>query len=139
MTSNTAEAVRPPKSRRGVLVVDEDSSLRQTLQESLHSQYRVWTSPDAEHAQKILDRTRKIHGVLLDVRLPGMSGLQFGKRLRSMLPRLKLFLMTGVDHALVAKEGVKIGAAAFLPKPFPLDTLHLMLASHFISCHDELF
>jgi two-component system response regulator AtoC len=137
MTSESAEAGPNGSSRRGVLVVDDDSSLRQTLEEALRPQYQVWTSPDAEQAQRILDRTRTIHGILLDVRLPGMSGLQFGKRLRSLLPRLKVFLMTGVDHSLVAKEGAKIGASAFLSKPFPLDTLRLMLASHLISCDDR--
>jgi DNA-binding NtrC family response regulator len=98
----------------------------------------VSTSPDADHARRILDRTEKIDGVLLDIHRSGSHGLEFGKSLRTLWPRLKLFLMTGIDHALISKEGIRIGATAFLPKPFSLDTFHLMLASHLSSSQRPL-
>jgi DNA-binding NtrC family response regulator len=123
---------RRPESRCGVLVVDDDSSLRRSLEEALQPLYRVWTSPSVQGAQEVLDRQPGVHGVLVDAQLPGGSGLEFGKRLRSTLPRLKLFLMTGVDQAPVAREVFKMRASAFLPKPFSTELLLLMLASHLL-------
>src|SRR5579862_1918215 len=124
--------------RPGVLVVDQDRSVRRSLEQALRPQYRVWTSSDADHARKILDRTENIDGVLLDFHLSGRNGLEFGKCLRTLWPRLKIFLMTSLNHALVSKEGIRFGATAFLPKPFSLDTLRLMLASHLLLSQKQI-
>src|SRR5881392_4081199 len=58
--------------------------------------------------------------VLMDVRMPGMSGFEITKRLKHARPMLFIFLISGYDDPHTAAEARKAGADAFLTKPFSL-------------------
>ena len=99
-------------------VVDDDASLRDALARLFRSvglESRPYGS-----AQAFLDAARPdIPGCLvLDVRLPGVSGLDFQGQLRNLGIKIPIVFMTGHGDIPMSVQGMKAGAVDFLPKPF---------------------
>jgi len=99
-------------------VVDDDASLREalsTLFRSVGLEARTYGS-----AQEFLDASLPdAPGCLvLDVRLPGLSGLDFQEKLAPLGIGLPVVLMTGHGDIPMSVRGMKAGAVDFLPKPF---------------------
>ena len=101
-----------------VHIVDDDESLRcavGSLCRSVGLQTRAYGS-----AQEFLDSKREdVPGCLvLDVRLPGMSGLDFQLKLAELGINLPVILVTGHGDVPMSVRAMKAGAIDFLPKPF---------------------
>jgi FixJ family two-component response regulator len=101
-----------------VHIVDDDESLRRAMDSLCRSvglQTRAYGS-----AQEFLDATREdVAGCLvLDVRLPGMSGLDFQSQLAALGIHLPVILVTGHGDIPMSVRAMKAGAVDFLPKPF---------------------
>lgn len=121
-----------PADRRGLLVVDDDKLVRWAIRESLRGEYRVWTAESAEQALHMLERLRHLDGILVDVRLPGASGYDLIQKARALRPELKVFVMTGYDHESAPRQAFSVRADGYLSKPFLMETLHSMMASHLL-------
>lgn len=120
------------RERRGILVVDDDKLVRWSIRESLRGQYRVWTAESAERALQMLSRIRHLDGILVDIRLPGASGYEFIRQVRAARPELKVFVMTAYDQESAPRQAFSVRADGYLSKPFLMETLHDMLASHLL-------
>ena len=121
-----------PANRKGLLVVDDDKLVRWSIRESLRSDYRVWTAESAEQALRMLPRLKHVDGLLVDVRLPGASGYELIQRVKGLRPELKVFVMTGYDHQSAPRQAFSVRADGYLSKPFMMETLHAMMASHLL-------
>ena len=119
--------------RRGILVVDDDRLIRWSIRESLRGTYRVWAAESAEKATRMLARIKYLDAVLVDIRLPGASGYEFIQQVRLARPELKVFVMTAYDHDSAPRQAFSVRADGYLSKPFMLETLHDMLASHLMA------
>src|SRR5580693_3073153 len=111
-----------------VFVIDDDPSMRVALEDlvgSIGLQVRAFASP-----QEFLDSKRpEAAGCLvLDVRLPGMSGLAFQKELVKEGSTLPVIFITGHGDIPMSVRAMKAGAIEFLTKPFHhqelLDAIH---------------
>ena len=116
------------EDRAVVFVVDDDSSMRRSLETLLRSvghDVRVFSS-----AQELMKATRPDAPgcLLLDVRLPGMSGLTFQQELANAGDALPVIFLTGYGDVPMTVRAMKAGAAEFLTKPFDdqvlLDAVH---------------
>jgi FixJ family two-component response regulator len=100
-----------------VYVVDDDESMRRALDRLLRSadfRTEVFAS-----AQGFLVRSRPGGACLvLDVRMPGMTGLELQKRLASTRPDLPVVLITAYATEALRQQALASGASAFLTKPF---------------------
>jgi FixJ family two-component response regulator len=101
-----------------VFVIDDDPSMRVALEDlvgSIGLQVRAFASP-----QEFLDSKRpEVPGCLvLDVRLPGMSGLAFQKELARVGSDLPIIFITGHGDIPMGVRAIKAGAVEFLTKPF---------------------
>ena len=106
-----------------LLVVDDEESIRNSVQKFLvHQGYEVATAASGEEAVAILER-RKITGMLLDVNLPGVSGIDLVPRLLELEPSLALLMLTAVNDATAAALCMQRGALDYLIKP--IDLAHL--------------
>jgi FixJ family two-component response regulator len=114
-----------------VFVVDDDLSMRRSLESLLRSvghEVRLFSS-----APEFMQAVRKdVPGCLvLDVRLPGMSGLAFQQELAKAGIALPIIFITGHGDVPMSVRAMKAGAAEFLTKPFDdqvlLDAIHAAL------------
>src|SRR2546428_5817780 len=115
--SSSAKSVESP-DRPIVFVVDDDASMRQALARLLQSvqlQVEVFASPQ-EFLQS--DRPNVPGCLVLDVRLPGVSGLDFQAELAKADIRIPIIFMTGHGDIPMTVQAMKAGAIDFLTKPF---------------------
>jgi len=110
-----------------ILVVDDDRSIRETFEEHLAGWgYEVKTAPSAEEALSQLAEFEP-GLVVTDVRMPGMDGIEFLKRVRSTVPELEVIVITAFDDMHTAVSAMKAGAYDYLVKPLDLDQIDLLL------------
>ena len=109
-----------PGPRSAILVVDDDPGVRDSFRLILEDEYDVLEVPDGAQALEIL-RTCPVDLVLLDIRLPGIDGLQVLERIRVLDDRLDVILVTAVKTVKTAVAAMKLGALDYLTKPFDPD------------------
>jgi len=105
------------------LLIDDEEELVTTLVERLDyrgvaAEYAL-TGPDA--IQKLKAATYDV--VVLDLKLPGMSGLEVLRIIKHDYPKLPVLLITGHGAPIDGSETIPDGAFDFLPKPVSLDKL----------------
>ena len=100
-----------------ILVVDDDDGIRSLVKQFLNkNNFLVTTSNSAENAaEKIL--IIKFDLIILDIMMPGKSGLDFIKENKKMI-NTPIILLTAKGKAEERVEGLEIGADDYLPKPF---------------------
>jgi heterodisulfide reductase subunit A len=120
------EAIQLPEQvREGfrILVVDDELIVRDSLKEWL--QEEGFSVDMAASGLEALDRLTKqsYQLLLLDIKMPGMDGVEVLQKARESLPDLKVIMMTAYATVETAVEAMKIGALDYLVKPFDPDTM----------------
>lgn len=106
-----------------ILVIDDEHSIRDLLREFLTSQgYQVLLAEDGEKGVQ-LGADREIKLALVDLRLPGIGGLEVIQKLRQKNPSLGCIIMTAYPTLESKAQGEKEGAYGFITKPFKLPEL----------------
>ena len=101
-----------------VLVADDDPDILALVRIRLQrSGYGVVCAHDGAEALE-LARTRSLDLAILDVAMPGLSGLDVTRRLREEQPGLPVILLTARAREIDVAEGADAGAAAYFTKPF---------------------
>ncbi len=109
-----------------ILVVDDDDGIRSLVKEYLNQQnYLVTTANSAEEAKKKVEII-KFDLIVLDVMMPGISGLEFTKMERSKL-NTPILLLTAKGEPTDRIYGLEVGADDYLPKPFEPKELALRI------------
>ena len=115
--------------RPRLLVVDDDRAILTLIGTiALAEGFDVATTVSGEDAMKQL-RERPSDLVLVDLRMPGITGIDVLRAIREANPRVKVVLMTGFGTIDTAVEAVKLGAMDFITKPFDLPRLRQLLAT----------
>ncbi len=106
-----------------VYVVEDDTSLRSAVGRLLRSaQYRVLAFASAE--EFFLSDFKSSPGcLLLDIRLPGLSGFELQEQLLTSGVRMPVIFITGQDREGMEEQASRLGASAYLRKPVDEDTL----------------
>ena len=106
-----------------VAIVDDEADMRQSISQWLAlSGFDTETFPSAEDALKVLGP--EFPGVVVsDIKMPGMDGMAFLKRLMGMDSGLPVILITGHGDVPMAVEAMRVGAYDFLEKPFNPDRM----------------
>lgn len=105
-----------------IMVVDDQSSVRQLLQDYLTEQgYRVVTAPDGHHAL-YMARHEQPDLILLDIMMPKMDGYQFLRQFR-LERRTPIIIITARDEETDAVLGLDLGADDYVTKPFRMREL----------------
>ena len=111
------------KNLRTIMIVDDDPAQRRLLGEFISSLgYTAIDFPSAEEALEAI-RHKQPQMVLLDVRLPGMSGIDALSEIRKVAGTLPVLLVTAYADLRQAVEAMKSGADDYLSKPVDLDEL----------------
>ncbi|MFQ5899718.1 MAG: sigma-54-dependent transcriptional regulator, partial [Candidatus Methylomirabilia bacterium] len=118
MIEEPLEAAR--EVRPVILVVDDDPGLRESFRLILEDDYDVLDVPDGLQALEIV-RSCQVDLVLLDIRLPGMHGIEVLERIKAIDEQLEVILVTAVTALRTAVAAMKLGAFDYLTKPFEED------------------
>ena len=111
-----------------LLIVDDEQSIRKlcvTVGEALG--FICLEADSGESALALLEE-QPVHMILSDMVMPHMSGLEFLEKVKKLLPRTEVALMTGHGSIETAVQSMKLGAYDYITKPFsPLEELRLFL------------
>ncbi len=111
----------------GVLVVDDEQDIRDGSERILsRAGYEVYKASRGEEALDILSRT-PLSIVLLDLKMPGMDGLEVLPKIKEMDESIQVIVITGYATVETAIEAMKRGAYDFIPKPFEPDQLRIVV------------
>jgi len=111
-----------------ILIVDDEPAARYGLRRALEAKYRIAEAESAEAARLALN-TEQPDLVLLDVVLPGQSGLEFLRWMREQGSELPVLMVSALDTAKTAVEALQLGAADYLVKGFELEELRQRVAN----------
>ena len=124
------------KNSLRLLVVDDEEAARYGIKRALEAfGYAIDEAGSAESARALM-RERKFDLLLLDVNLPGISGLEFLKELQTESENSKaeaplVIIITAHGSERLAVQAVKSGAYDYISKPFELDDLRLVVKNAF--------
>src|SRR5206468_5334436 len=125
---NYGESTVSDDIRIRLLIVDDEQSIRRlcmTIGEALG--FICMEAESGESALALLEE-QPAHIILTDLVMPRMSGLEFLERVRQILPRAEIAVMTGHGSVETAVQAMKLGAYDYISKPFsPLEELRLFL------------
>jgi DNA-binding NarL/FixJ family response regulator len=112
-----------------ILIADDHEVVRRGLKDILVEEFDKLRIGEATRANEILDAVRKQEWdvVLLDINLPGRSGLDVLEELRRLFPRLPVVVLSAFPEADYALRAFKLGAAAYLTKQSASDELLVAL------------
>lgn len=104
-----------------VLVVDDEQTACDMLKNFLTKKgYETMTALSGEEAIKKVKEERP-HMILLDIRMPGIDGVETLKRIREMDKEVGVIMITACGDIKDAMESVKLGAYDYITKPFDLE------------------
>jgi len=107
-----------------VHVVDDDASFRTAIERRLkQAGYEVVTYPSGQHLLDRMPSESEMGCILLDVRVPGLSGPELQRRLSELGSTLPIVFLTGYPDVRTAVRTIKAGAEDFLTKPVSSDKL----------------
>lgn len=113
--------------RARVLAVDDDAGIRDLLKGGLSSRgYEVTTASSGAEALE-LARHQLFDAALLDIRMPGMDGIQLLQEIKRHDSAIQVVMITGYPQVRTAVESLKAGAYDYVVKPFDLDALSHLL------------
>jgi len=109
-------------ARPVILVVDDDPGVRESFRLILEDHYDVLDVPDGPRALDVASASQ-IDLVLLDIRLPGMDGIEVLERIKAIDEGIEVILVTAVKTVRTAVAAMKLGAFDYLTKPFEEEEL----------------
>lgn len=100
-----------------VLVIDDEIGPRESLRMLLKPSYQVHTADSVERGLQLLTE-KKPDAIVMDIRMPGMTGIEGLRRIRQIDPNLSVIMLTGFGALETAKEALRLGANDYISKPF---------------------
>lgn len=116
------EAGQRPASRPTLLIVDDEEGPRQSLSLVFKDEYNVLAAENGPRALELIQQN-PVNAAVLDIRMPGMSGIDLLGRLRQHDPDLGVVMLTGYATVDTAQEALRLGATDYIYKPFDLHTM----------------
>ncbi len=116
-----------------LLVVDDEIEICDFLKSFfIEKGFDVDIACDGNDALKLLDTSRP-QVVLLDIRMPGMNGIEVLKKIKEIDSNIKVIMVTGIDSSDVVEEAKEAGASDYIIKPFSLNYLEKNVINKILS------
>jgi DNA-binding NtrC family response regulator len=110
-----------------ILIIEDEAKMRRLLELNLGDDgFKTLSAGDAETGLKLL-ASEPVHLVLTDLKLPGMSGLEFLQTAKQQTPALPVVVMTAFGSVETAVEAMKAGASDYVLKPFSLAEMRMVV------------
>jgi DNA-binding NtrC family response regulator len=119
--------LQPPHKSLRVLFVDDEQSLQEFMRTELPRMgHEVTVCPDGKAAIRELAKT-KFDAALLDLRMPGLNGIEVLQQLKTVSPDTEAVVMTGYASQDTAVQALRLGAFDYITKPCKLDEIEVIL------------
>jgi DNA-binding NtrC family response regulator len=109
-----------------VLVVDDEIGPRESIRAILKPEYKVLVATEGEQAVRLVTDS-PVDVVLLDLRMPGVSGIRVLERIKEINPDVEVILITGYASYETVLEALRLHAFDYIPKPFNIPHLRDMV------------
>src|SRR5271157_4281153 len=110
-----------------ILVVDDEAIVRESIRDWLKDAgYEVSVAENGEEAMKLIQK-ENFGVMILDLRLPGMTGIDVLKKVKVLKPNIKSIVITAYPTMLTQEEASKLGAIDYLVKPVFPDKLEELI------------
>lgn len=109
-----------------IFIVDDEKTIREGVTMSLATDYEVEAFPDAETAIEAM-RENPPDLVLLDIGLPGMTGIDALEEIKRLNPAVLVVMITAFEDVKTVVSAMKLGAYDYVVKPIHMDTLELTI------------
>ncbi len=116
-----------------VLIVEDETIIRESLREWLKDTYAVTTCENGEEALPLISK-EDFDILIVDVRLPGKSGLEVMSEAKELKPQLKCIVITAYPSVELAVEAMKMGAVDYLIKPVAPELLERVMWETLLKC-----
>lgn len=108
---------------QSIILVDDEDRFRERLARAFSNRgYVVFEAADVDQALEMI-KSNNPDWALIDLRMPGKSGLDLIREAKEFLPFLKIVVLTGYGSIATATEAIKLGAHYYLPKPADVDDI----------------
>jgi len=123
--------------KHSVLIVDDEPIVRESIRDWLvDAGYQVATAESGEKALEMIEK--EDFGVMIvDVRLPGKTGITVLKDVKALKPQIKSIVITAYPSTELAAEAMKLGAVDYLIKPVAPDELERLIQKTLVECARE--
>ncbi|MCK4272151.1 sigma-54-dependent Fis family transcriptional regulator, partial [bacterium] len=117
------------KEKIKLLVVDDNPKVVWMLREGLgEDEYEIIDAPNGKVGiQKMIDEQPQV--IILDIKLPGMDGMEVLERVRSINRRVEIVMLSGYGETKQIVRAMKLGAADFISKPFDVEEVEIVIRS----------
>ncbi|MCX8072945.1 MAG: response regulator [Candidatus Binatia bacterium] len=116
-------ASEPTTERRALLIVDDDEVFRERLARAFRQRgYEVITAANYDEAMAVA-RQEGPDMAVVDLKMPGRSGLELTRDLHALDPTIRILVLTGYGSIATAIEAVRLGAAYYVSKPADADDI----------------
>ena len=107
-----------------VMLVDDEIPFVKTMKKRLAKrQLNILTAFRGEEALKTLESNKDVDVIILDVKMPGMDGIETLREIKAKFPLIEVIMLTGHGTIESAVEGMKLGAFDYLMKPCEIEEL----------------
>jgi signal transduction histidine kinase len=114
------------EERANILVVDDDLGPRESMRMILKPLHNVFTAEDGEAALRLLQE-KPIDLVTLDLKMPGMPGIDVLKEIKKLFPSIEVIIVTGFGSLQTATEAIKHGVNSYISKPYNLSEINSLI------------
>ncbi len=124
-------------SKHRILVVDDELTVCKSIRQVLvGSDYEVDMAQSGEEALR-MEAARPYDVLIVDLMMPGLSGLDLLRMLKARNPKARVIMVTGYPTMRNTLQAMQLGAIDFLPKPFLPTTLRNLVAAALAAGGDE--
>lgn len=116
--------------KKKILIVDDEPNILFVISQAFQDEYCVFTAAGGEKALEVL-KDEKPDFVFLDIKMPGLSGMEVLTRIKTTGASPIVWMLTGDDELETAIETLREGAAGYLTKPFDLAQIRMVVSATF--------
>lgn len=123
--------------RHSVLIVDDEAIVRESIRDWLtDAGFQVATAESGEEALEMI-KEQDFGIVIVDVRLPGKTGITVLREIKTLKPQIKSIVITAYPSKELAAEAMKLGTVDYLIKPVAPDELERLIRRTLLECTGE--
>ena len=128
MTIDETSESSTPKKRGVILVVDDEDGPRLSVKMALKDNYDIHMAADGPAAIEIVQK-HKIDVAVLDIRMPGMSGVDVWERIKFLDPTIEAVMVTAFETTDTIRQSLKLRACDYLNKPWEISAMRSAVSS----------